>query len=290
MGICETVVVFGHAGEQLVGVMARPGENERASDVGVLVVVGGPQYRVGSHRQFLLLSRRIAAVGHPVFRFDYRGMGDSGGAPRGFDAVSSDIGAAVDAFLQACPSVNKVVLWGLCDAASAALIHIDACADHRVAGLILLNPWVRSETTLAQTHIKHYYGNRLMQKEFWLKLVAGKLQVTKAVRGLMKSMLLARGAAAQHPNGERPFQARMANGWKGFPGEVLLILSGQDYTAMEFLDYVASNADWSALMARKGVTRIDIADADHTFSSARFRASVENASIAWLERFNDRLA
>ena len=128
------------------------------STCGVLIVVGGPQYRVGSHRQFLLLSRRLAAEGYPVMRFDYRGMGDASGAMRGFEQASADIGAAIEAFQRACPAVQRIVLWGLCDAASLALLYVDATQDDRIAGLAILNPWVRSEASLAQTHIKHYYG------------------------------------------------------------------------------------------------------------------------------------
>jgi alpha/beta superfamily hydrolase len=48
----------------------------------VLVIVGGPQYRAGSHRQFTLLARSLAEQGFAVLRFDYRGMGDSTGAMR----------------------------------------------------------------------------------------------------------------------------------------------------------------------------------------------------------------
>lgn len=282
MNVVEDAVIFGCAGEQLVGVLAQPDSTNDSSDIGVLVVVGGPQYRVGCHRQFLLLSRRVAAAGYPVFRFDYRGMGDSSGEKRDFDAVSEDIGAAIDAFLSVRPTVKSVVLWGLCDGASASLIYADASKDARIAGLILLNPWVRSEVSLAQTHIKHYYGNRLMQKEFWLKLLTGKLRVVRSIRGLVSSLLLARGSSGKQEDGSRSFQQRMADGWKAMPGKVLLILSGQDYTAMEFLDYASSSSEWSELIAGKRVTRIDIADADHTFSTAGFRAVVEDESIKWL--------
>lgn len=282
MNVVEDAVIFGCAGEQLVGVLAQPDSTNDSSDIGVLVVVGGPQYRVGCHRQFLLLSRRVAAAGYPVFRFDYRGMGDSSGEKRDFDTVSEDIGAAIDAFLSVRPTVKSVVLWGLCDGASASLIYADASKDARIAGLILLNPWVRSEVSLAQTHIKHYYGNRLMQKEFWLKLLTGKLRVVRSVRGLVSSLLLARGSSGKQEDGSRSFQQRMADGWKAMPGKVLLILSGQDYTAMEFLDYASSSSEWSELIAGKRVTRVDIADADHTFSTAGFRAVVEDESIKWL--------
>jgi hypothetical protein len=51
-----------------------------------------------------------------------------------------------------------------------------------IAGLVLLNPWVRSEVSLAQTHIKHYYGQRLLQGEFWRKLLSGRMEVLKSLR------------------------------------------------------------------------------------------------------------
>lgn len=65
-------------------------------------------------------------------------------------------------------------------------------------------------------------------------------------------------------------------------GSVLLILSGQDYTTMEFVDFASSHAEWSTLLAEKRVSRVDVADADHTFSSSGFRAIVEDATIEWL--------
>jgi exosortase A-associated hydrolase 1 len=250
---------------------------------GVLVVVGGPQYRVGSHRQFLLLARRLAAEGYPTMRFDYRGMGDASGEMHGFEEVSADIGAALDAFRLACPSLRRIVLWGLCDAASAALLYVQATRDPRVAGLVLLNPWVRSETSLAQTHIKHYYRQRLLQRDFWWKLLSGRMDVVKSVRGLLRT---ARMAHRQDPADRQParsFQDRMADGWRQFSGRILLILSGEDYTAKEFLEFSGANLAWSGLIEAVKVRRVDMADADHTFSSLASRSAVEDATLAWLD-------
>mgnify|MGYP000113667174 FL=1 len=102
----EQAVSFPVAGDLALGIAALPELTaeltEQPGDCGVLIAVGGPQYRVGSHRQFLLLSRRLAAEGFPVFRFDYRGMGDSDGAMRSFENVSEDIAAAVDTFRLTC--------------------------------------------------------------------------------------------------------------------------------------------------------------------------------------------
>ena len=76
----------------LTGILSQP---EQASDTTVIVVVGGPQYRVGSHRQFLQLARHLARQGYPVLRFDGRGMGDSSGLLRSFEEIDDDIGAAI---------------------------------------------------------------------------------------------------------------------------------------------------------------------------------------------------
>ena len=59
-------------------------------DTGVLVIVGGPQYRVGSHRQYVQLSRHLAEQGIASMRFDVRGMGDSPGVQRSFEEIDDE--------------------------------------------------------------------------------------------------------------------------------------------------------------------------------------------------------
>ena len=76
MSVEEVPFIFDCQGESLIGILHQP---VNAASIGILIVVGGPQYRVGSHRQFLLLARSLSANDIPVLRFDYRAMGDSGG-------------------------------------------------------------------------------------------------------------------------------------------------------------------------------------------------------------------
>lgn len=281
MSFREEAVTFACAGDSLVGVMATP-EATHQADVGVLIVVGGPQVRTGSHRQFTLLARHLADAGYPVLRFDVRGMGDSSGAQRDFESMDQDIDCAVETLLQQ-PGVRRVVLWGLCDGASAALLFLDRGADARIAGLCLLNPWVRSATSLARTHVKHYYLRRLLQAEFWRKLVRGNV-ARRAATELMQNLRQARRGPSLETNGLSPFQRRMARAWAAFDGPVLLLLSGNDYTAREFVEFTRDDPIWRANLASPEVTRVELDGADHTFSNSRDRCRMEAATLGWLNR------
>ena len=76
----------------------------------------------------------------------------------------------------------------------------------------------------------------------------------------------------------------MAHGLRRFKQQVLLILSGKDLTAQEFRDYTARHSAWRGLLDAQHVTRIDVADADHTFSRQHWREQVESALLAWLQK------
>lgn len=279
MNCAEAAIHFDCENETLFGILARP---EQAADVGIVIVVGGPQTRVGSHRQFVLLSRALAAAGYPTLRFDVRGMGDSTGDKRDFEAVTPDIAAAIDALQTACPGATRIVLWGLCDAAAAALLYCEEKRDPRIAGLCLLNPWVRSPASLAKIQVKHYYGQRLLQAEFWRKLLTGRLNPIQSLAELLGKLSQATAQTEQTLG----FQERMARGWRDFPGRVLLILSGNDYTAKEFLEYTASAQSWRGLLDRPKIKQANITAADHTFSSQEWRNSVENACLDWLKQYD----
>lgn len=270
----EEALVFGCGGESLVGVLARP---DVPAARGVLIAVGGPQYRAGSHRQFTLLARELAASGVASLRFDYRGMGDSSGAARSFEAVDEDLGCAVDRLLRAVPELREVVIWGLCDAASAALFY--AHRDARVGGVVLLNPWVRTEQGIAQAHLRHYYVRRLLDADFWRRLFSGRFDVRAAFASLRK--FAADAAAPRREAGTLP--ERMEDALRRFRGRVLLILSGKDLTANEFRGVVSRSERWTRLLADARVTRRELAEANHTFSRREWRDQVARWTADWVK-------
>jgi len=220
-----------------------------------------------------------------VLRFDYRGMGDSGGTPRDFEAVSDDIGAAIRALRQAVPGLRQVALWGLCDGASAALLYVHEGQPQPVAGLCLLNPWVRSAQSQATAQVKHYYTQRLREREFWVKLLRGQVGLGRLSElvGSLRTMLAGR-SAPRAPQAQPSFQHRMARAWLGFDGGLLLILSGNDLTAKEFIETTAADPAWRGALAHPRLSRIDQPAADHTFSDAAEREAVEQATRDWLDR------
>jgi exosortase A-associated hydrolase 1 len=282
MSFAERTVAFACHGEWLYGVASVPPQPARR---GVLVVVGGPQYRAGSHRQFTLLARSLAAQGIATMRFDYRGMGDSQGAARSFEDVGDDLRAAIDHFIEAVPGVQEVVVWGLCDAASAALFY--AARDERVTGLVLLNPWVRTDGGLAKATLKHYYRGRLLEASLWKKILSGRFDYAAAGKSFARLARTALGAR-RVPNDaaagadDAPLPQRMLQGLARFQGKVLLVLSGADLTAKEFSDMANASADWQRLLAAPRVTRRALEPADHTFSRRAWRDQVAGWTCEWV--------
>lgn len=286
MNYSEQCIVMNCRNEHLVGIVSRPTADvtipSARARIGLIIIVGGPQYRVGSHRQFVLLARAVAAAGTPVLRFDYRGMGDSTGGLHTFDNADADIAIAIDALKTAEPEVRYVALWGLCDGASAALLYCHATQDARVNGLCLLNPWVRSEVSLARTQVRHYYTQRMRQKEFWTKLLSGKVAVG-AARALVSNFRKAFWRTDLSTVGtEMTFQNKMAQAFRSFQGKILLVLSGKDYTAKEFLEHAGASPAWEGALDGPHIQKIDVSKADHTFSSADDRVKVETQTIQWL--------
>lgn len=280
MNYTETAVTLECANECLVGVLARPREPRSR---GLLIVVGGPQYRGGSHRQFTLLARALAEHGLAVLRFDCRGMGDSSGAPRSFERIDEDLKAAVDRFLSLTPELKEVVIWGLCDAASAALFY--AHQDRRVAGLALANPWVRTVEGEARAYVKHYYAARLLQPDLWRKVFSGGFDFFATIRsfGRLATQAFAPRNGPANDTASLSLPERMREGCSRFEGRILVLLSGDDLTAQEFKDVVAGSAQWQALLRAPRVTWHDMPGANHTFSRREWRDEVAAVTLEWTQ-------
>src|SRR5258706_4957869 len=103
---------------------------------GVVLLNPGPTDRAGAHRFSIKLAERLAALGHPVIRFDPRGTGESEGSfgpefegkpiLQVYDQIERgvwipDTHAAIDHLVQTT-GVSRGVLGGVCGGGITALV------------------------------------------------------------------------------------------------------------------------------------------------------------------------
>ena len=278
----ETPLTFECAGETLMGIL----HGAKMPTSGVVMVVGGPQYRIGSHRLYVQLARKLAASGVAVLRFDHRGIGDGSGAAPGFENLHEDIRSAVYVMRQELPSVKNLVLLGLCDGASAVLLSGQKSKEIR--GLVLINPWVRTSALEARTRFTRYYTRRLASWGFWRKIAAGRFSFRDSGRSMLgylrdASAGVVRGTLAKDVGA---FVPRMLAELEANQGTTLVVLSGHDLVAQEFKELVSTSDRWRKALAQPSVEVINLPMADHTFSARTEREMLENGLLDWLRKLS----
>jgi len=211
------LIAFSCAGVELAGSL-------EAADgaTGVVMVTGGSQTRVGSHRMYERLSKALVDKGYSCLRYDRRGVGDSAGEDPGFRGSGPDIAAAVTALRRECPALTHIVGFGLCDGASAiALCGPEAGLD----ALILVNPWmVEAEAgEPPAAAVRAHYRKRLLSLEGWKKLLSGAVDYRKLLKGISRISAKDEGA---------PLARDIAAALRAAPRRAWLILAGGDATAI----------------------------------------------------------
>lgn len=245
-------LTFACEGSMLAGTL-----DDADGTTGLLIVTGGNEVRSGAWGGQARMARRIAEAGHPVFRFDRRGVGDSDGPNRGFRGSADDIAAALAAFRANRPGLERVVGFGNCDAATALALASGAGCD----GLVLSNPWTIEDedggAPAPAAVVRDHYRRRLTDPAAIRRLLTGQVPL----RALFASL---RGAARRPGSEPSGLAGEIAAGLAGFGGTVVFPVSGRDRTGQTFI------ARW-----RGDDPRIRIcADATHSF--------VEPAAQDWL--------
>lgn len=232
--------------------------------VGCLILVGGPQYRAGAHRQYIDLARHLSANGVGVLRFDYSGMGDSDGDITDLDGRGDDIAAAAEALKDKLGADARIFPWGLCEGASAIFMHHDKIPN--MAGAIIANPWVGDARIEAQVHWRHYYLGKLRAKSMWQRLRGGKLfssSLLENARGFLA------GAAPQEQAVYSPSLNALPDHLMKLIGrnKPILYLASADDRERETFDYATRKDErWSRVRKSPLFIRKDLPNADHTFS------------------------
>jgi len=243
--------------------------DEGPSTRGLLIVSGGNEIRVGAHRGMARLARDVARAGHPVFRFDRRGAGDSEGENARYAGSKADIEAALACFRASCPTLTHIVAFGNCDAATALVTH-RIPVDARV----LANPWVIEpvDELPSAPAIRARYTQRLRDPAAWAALLTGKIDL----RGLSKGLgrLLTSSSADT-----TPLQQEIALHIADLPTTILL--AERDNTAVTF------RALWDTPVfdeARSRVTVMTLDSASHSFAVENDYATLRSVLLDALAR------
>jgi len=238
---------------------------------GLLFVTGGTQTRIGSHRMYERLAGALAQEGWPCFRYDRRGVGDSGGNDPDFRDSGPDLAAAAAAFRREQPGLTRLLGFGLCDGASTLALHGKAAG---LDGYILVNPWfVEAEAgEPPAAAIKSRYKEQLLSVEGWKRLLSGSISYRKVLKGLgrilaSKPSTLSGEIAASLGKARVPAQ---------------LILASRDATA------IAAQAEWSSpafkSLRQANPEPLTIDSDAHTFSRPGDEAALLAAVKQALER------
>ena len=240
--------------------------DEAPATTGLLIVSGGNEIRIGANRGMALLARDISASGHPVCRFDRRGIGDSEGSNGGYASSGPDIAAATAAFRDHCPSLNRIVAFGNCDAATALVLHASG-----FDALLLANPWVIEPTDdlPPPAAIRDRYARRLRDPAAWAALLSGKIDLRALGRGL--------GRIAAKP----PVQLlveRFAQALASSPMPITILLADGDNTAIAFRE-AWQGAAFDTARNRGTVRLVAIASTSHSFSTDADYAALKSALL-----------
>jgi exosortase A-associated hydrolase 1 len=256
------MIDFDCNGFRLVGTL-----DEADGTTGLLIVSGGNEIRSGAYAGQAAMARHFAGQGHPVFRYDRRGVGD--GNNGGFESSGDDIEAAIRAFRVEAPQIQKLVAFGNCDAATAlALFHNGLAVD----SLVLANPWV-IETTNAEPDaptppsaaaVRARYLARLKNPRSLIDLFSGKIDLKKLAGGLVKA------AQKEAPTG---LAARLSSALASSNVATSILIAERDTTALAFMGAYRDPL-FEPVRVRADVTLSTCNSASHSFA--------DTAAKSWL--------
>lgn len=236
--------------------------------VGLLMVTGGSQTRIGSHRMYERLAKTLSEQDISSLRFDRRGIGDSEGEDPGYRDSLPDLVAATAAVRREAPGVERLFGFGLCDGATALALYGDAIG---LDGLVLVNPWLVEAGADAPpaAALRAHYRERLLSLEGWKRLLSGAIDLRKLWRGIAR--LFRREDAA--------LAAETAAALRRHRLPVCIILATGDATAIAARSAMKSH-DFNGL-------NIDIQELDtdsHTFARPGDEAALGAATLHALRR------
>ncbi|MBN1464148.1 hydrolase 1, exosortase A system-associated [candidate division KSB1 bacterium] len=276
----ERTIDFSLAHKKLFGILHLP-ENDQPIHTFVLMIVGGAQTRIGSHRMYVQLARFLCRNGLPVMRFDYEGLGDSEGDFVGFEYAGPSIRAAVDTLYLSFSSLQRVVIWALCDGATAAILYAPSDSE-RICSLVVANPFLESETAKAQTILKNYYIRRLMQADFWRKVLTFQFSIKESASSLSTTLRTSAVNAEEEDwlHTGKSLSQWVLEGVNSFAKSMHVLISTDDIQGMLFYNLIRKDPACRKSIKAGRIKIWLIKGGDHTFTDPQIKDKACKKSLA----------
>ncbi len=271
----ERLVSFAGAAGIVRGVLHAA---DSATDHGrpaVLFLHGWSGGRLGPHRMFVKLARRLAAAGFTCLRPDFCGRGDSDGrtADATIQSMIADARAAVD-YLAAQRPGRPIILLAICSGGKVAIGT--AVERPAVTGLVLWSGEALGSLRSAATNTRksafalRSYLRKLTNPETWRKII--RLQV---------NLKLVRKALLKHEtrgDSEAQQEERILARFRAWRGQVLFIYGSNDP------DTRLAAGNYETFCTAQGISHMfhEIAGANHSFYSLAWEQEVMDLTGRWL--------
>lgn len=243
----------------------------------VVFLHGWAGSRVGPHRMFVHMARRLSALGCPCLRFDFRGRGDSTGASGAASIVAmvTDAKAAVD-FAAGREPGRPVVLLGICSGGKVAVAT--AAADPRVSGLALwsaepMGPMRdRASRQRKKGDVLRAYARKLLRAETWSKLATFRVNVHMVGKAMAAGEVAGREEIAN--------ETRWLKAFESYRGRVLFVYGTNDP------ETAAAKAGYLPLSAKAGFPHVwhEVAGANHSFYGLHWEREVMEVTETWFRQ------
>jgi alpha/beta superfamily hydrolase len=286
MAFQEIPVHFYKENIRLYGIIHYP-EFVKYRNTAFLIVIGGHQTRVGSHRLYLKLARFISSNGIIVLRFDYEGLGDSEGDFVGYAGAIPSINSAIE-YLKKEVQIEKIVIWTICNGADPVL-NVSIENENEIAGLIMCNPYfIKAMDGIPEifnfNNRKSFFYQRfwktLANSNFDVKKIAKKLSVKSSLINTKKKIKKNNNSIDNHS----PLQLQeLIENIQSQDFPIRVLISERDMIAMKF--FSAFRKMKKQQFSNKNNVTLDLLKkSNHTFSEPEmmnklFTKTLENINL-----------
>jgi uncharacterized protein len=315
MNATQIPVTFPNAdGLRLFGILHQPSA-PREPGVAILLLSPGVKMRVAPHRLYNKMAERFVALGYPVLRFDFNGLGDSEGdidealLADFYGSVQvgryvADTVAAMD-WMQRAHGIERFIAAGLCGGALTGLLA--AQRDRRIVSLLGLGIPVIMDGTqidfskymtdaqLAGTRAGYLRKFKLWEPDVWkswMRFFSGQSHYSLITRSIVKPLAkrlrpappAAAPAAAPEPDNTNPHFAPAFAAMLSTSRPIFLAFGEADRLQYEFdVKFVQRNGPFLGRHPGGYETHLT-KDANHVFSLASWQQDMLDHCCRWIER------